>query len=289
MAIELATKYLPYVDEIFAAESKISLLTNKDFSFEGAKTVKIYKISTSGMTDYSRNEGVYRYGEPKDLDATTEECTLTRDRSFTFVVDKLDKDETVGALSAATALARQVRQVVIPEVDTYTYAKMVDGAGTTPEAKELTALNIYDEITAATKVLDDAEVPEEGRIIVVTPDTYRLMKKSKDIVLETEIGADMRKKGVVANLDGAIVVKVPPNRLPHGFGFMMAHPCATCAPVKLAEYRTHQDPPGISGELAEGRICYDAFVLDNKVKAIYYQAIPVEEETETDTTETTTP
>jgi hypothetical protein len=34
---------------------------------------------------------------------------------------------------------------------------------------------------------------------------------------------------------------------------------------------------GISGSLVEGRICYDAFVLENKAKAIYYQANKAEE------------
>ena len=57
------------------------------------------------------------------------------------------------------------------------------------------------------------------------------------------------------------------------FGFMLAHPSATVAPVKLEDYRVHQDPPGLSGSLVEGRICYDAFVLDNKTEAIYYQAV----------------
>ena len=28
----------------------------------------------------------------------------------------------------------------------------------------------------------------------------------------------------------------------------------------------------MSGDIVTGRICYDAFVLDNKAKAIYYQA-----------------
>ena len=28
----------------------------------------------------------------------------------------------------------------------------------------------------------------------------------------------------------------------------------------------------MSGDVVTGRICYDAFVLDNKAKAIYYQA-----------------
>lgn len=43
--------------------------------------------------------------------------------------------------------------------------------------------------------------------------------------------------------------------------------------VKLESYKTHEDPPGINGTLVEGRICYDAFVLENKKKAIYYQAV----------------
>ena len=53
------------------------------------------------------------------LDATTEEFTLTKDRSFTFAIDKLDTDETAQQLAAASALARQNREVVIPEVDTH--------------------------------------------------------------------------------------------------------------------------------------------------------------------------
>ena len=92
--------------------------------------------------------------------------------------------------------------------------------------------------------------------------------------METDIGNDMRLKGVIGLLDGLTILKVPAARLPKQFGFMIAHPVATVAPTKLEEYRIHQDPPGISGSLVEGRICYDAFVLDNKKKAIYYQAMP---------------
>lgn len=275
MAINLATKFLPYVDEKFSTESKKSLLTNQDFEWTGAHTVKVYKVSTSQMNDYKRNtpEGMTgsRYGVVKDLDATTEEFTLKKDRSFTFVIDKLDQDETVQNLQAASALERQTREVVIPEVDTYTYSMMCTAAGQKPAAKVLTNTNIYTEIVAGNNSLDNAEVPETGRIIVVTPDVYVLMKKCKDITMETDIGNELRIKGVIAMIDGAMVIKVPANRLPDNFGFMIAHPCATVAPTKLEDYKIHEDPPGISGSLVEGRIAYDAFVLDNKKKAIYYQ------------------
>lgn len=271
MATDLTTKYLPYVDEQFSTESKKSLLTNQDFDWTGAHTVKVYKVNTAEMNDYIRNGGASRFGTPKDLEGVTEEMTLKKDRSFTFVIDKLDNDETQGALASASALARQNREVVIPEVDTYTYGVMTANAGTKPTAITLTPENIYDEITKATETLDNAEVPETNRVLVVTPSVYRIMKKSKDITMETDIGNDLRLKGVIANLDGALVMRIPSVRLPEDFGFMLAHPCATVAPTKLEDYRTHQDPPGISGELVEGRIVYDAFVLDNKKNAIYYQ------------------
>lgn len=275
MAINLTTKFAPYTDELFAAESKKSLLTNNDFDWTGAHTVKVYKVGTSEMTDYNRNpvEGFTgsRYGVVKDLDATTEEFTLKKDRSFTFAIDKLDEDETAQQLSAASALARQQRQVVIPEVDAYTYGVMAANAGHKPEAVTLTEDNIYTEIVKASNALDNAEVPETDRQLVVSPDVYMLMKKSKDIVMETDISAEMRLKGVIAMIDGAQAIKVPDTRLPENFGFMLAHPVATVAPTKLEDYKIHMDPPGISGSLVEGRICYDAFVLENKAKAIYYQ------------------
>lgn len=276
MAINLATKFLPYVDEKFTQESKKSLLTNNDFNWSGAKTVKVYKVTTTPMTDYDRSgtgTATSRYGNVAGLDATTEDFTLTKDRSFTFAIDKLDTDETAQQLQAASALERQVREVVIPEIDGYVYDVMCTKAGTKATAKALTKTNIYDEILAGNQVLDDSDVPETGRVLIVTPATYTLMKQCKDITMETDIGNDMRLKGVIAMLDGCTVIKVPSSRLPEKFGFMIAHPVATVAPTKLEDYKIHEDPPGISGSLVEGRINYDAFVLDNKAKAIYYQEL----------------
>ena len=277
MAIELVEKYLGVVDEKFATESKHSLVTNKDIAFTGANTVKIYKVSTGTMNDYGRSgpaEGNWsRYGEVETLSATTEEMTLKKDRSFTFVIDAMDEDETALALSGATALERQIREVVIPEVDSYVFGVMADNAGTAPEAKELTAENIYDEIITGTLTLDNAEVPENERVLIVSPATYYLMKQCGAIIMETETGSEMRLKGVIGDLDGMKVMRVPSSRLPKDFGFMIAHPSATVAPEKLASFRLHVDPPGLNGTLAEGRIYYDAFVLDNKADGIYYQAL----------------
>lgn len=275
MAIQLATKFAPYTDEQFKKESKTYLVTNQDFDWTGAHTVNVYKIQTSAMNDYGRNgvkgDAWSRYGVIADLNASTQEMTLRKDRSFIFNIDKLDEDETARQLSAASALARQNREVVIPEVNKYVYGVMAEKAGTKADAKALTAENIYNEILAASKALDDAEIPETERVLIVTPAVFMLMKQNKDITMETDIGADMRLRGVIANVDGLNVQKVPANRLPDNFGFMVAHPSATVSPVKLEDYVIHEDTIYSSGAVVTGRICYDAFVLDNKAKGIYYQ------------------
>ena len=280
MAIDLVTRYTPYVDELFATESKHSLFTNKSFAFDGAHAIKVYKISTADMNDYGRtgptSTNWSRYGSVNDLDATTETLTLRKDRSFTFVIDTLDEDETANALEPASALARQLREVVVPEVDSYVINEMATNAGNKPAAAALTATNIYGEIIKASNALDNAEAPETGRVLLVTPDTYMLLKQSPDVMMDTDVANNMRLHGVIAMVDGMSIIRVPAARVPENFGFMVAHSVATVAVQKLAAYIVHSNPPGISGSLVEGRIVFDAFVLENKKKALYLHTLPAQ-------------
>lgn len=279
MAINLATKFSPLVDEKFTAESKTSLVTNKDYDFIGAHSIKIYSVGTAPMNDYGRNTALgteeaqvlSRYGTISDLSNTVQEVSMEKDRSFTFVIDKMDEDETLGALNAGSALARQLREVVIPEVDKYTYGKMSAGAGKTV-TETITETNAYDSITAGTEYLDENMVPVDGRVITCTPAFYTLLKKDSKAVLETETGQDMRIKGVVSNMDGVTIQKVPASFLPEKTNFILSHKVATTQAIKLAEYKVNTDPQGISGSLVEGRIYYTVFVRNNKKTAIYVSA-----------------
>lgn len=281
MSMELVTKFAPKTDELFKAESKLSLLTNSDYDWSGAHSVKLWKISTAEMNDYARNrtsedpeslESISRYGKLLDLGSQTEEMILKKDRSFIFNIDKLDVDETAAQVAAESALARQLREVVVPEVDKYVYNVMVNGAGKKATATKLDSNNVYTAILVGSEYMDDKEVPDTERVLVVTPATYTLLKQATEFD-STEIGAEMKLRGVVAVLDGMQVIKVPANRLPENFGFMIAHPSATVAPTKLEDYGMHNDTPLSSGTIVTGRICYDAFVLDNKKNGIYYHAV----------------
>lgn len=275
--IDLVTKFSPLVDERFEVESKTSLVTNKDYDFIGTHSLKIYSVFTAEMNDYGRNtdmgtgEGqvLSRYGVIKDLSTDIQEVSMEKDRSFTFVIDKMDQDETLQALNAGSALARQLREVVIPEVDKYTYKKMADNAGKVLYGQTIDNTNAYTSLTDATEWFDEKKIPFDGRVAVVTPKFYKYLKQDKNAVLETEIGENMRIKGVIANMDGITIQKVVSTLLPEDINFMLCHKVATTQAIKLAEYKINKNPQGISGVLVEGRIYYTAFVRNNKKDAIY--------------------
>ncbi|WP_054252381.1 hypothetical protein [Neofamilia massiliensis] len=279
MAIDLATQYLPYVDEQFTTESKMALISNRDFDFTGANTVKVYKINTAQLNNYDRDgEGKYgfsRYGKIENLGGSTEEFIINNDKSFTFAIDRLDEDETKRNLQAASALARQIREVVIPHSEHSAIAKILAGAGTKAEALKLTKENIYDEILKANSVLDEANVPTYGRVLLVNAKTYMLLKQNKDFLMSTDIAQDMKIKGVIAMVDGLTVVRLSESVCPDNFGFALVHPSAIVFVQKLESYRIHENPPGISGALVEGRIVFDTFILDNKKTAIYSQVVQI--------------
>lgn len=280
MSIELATKYAAKAQEIFITESKTGLLTNQDYDWTGAHSVKIYKISTAKMNDYNRagndDGNPSRYGKISDLNATTQEAILSKDRSFIFNVDKLDEDETAGALNAQTCLARQIREVVNPERDRYIYSVLADGAGIKPDPAAKEGFKYYDAILEATAAMDDAEVPDTERVLVLPPAGYAALKKELIHPAYGTLSEQERAAGVIAQLDGMTVVKVATSYLPDNTAFMIVHPSACVAPVKLDDCGVHEDTPLSSGALVTGRFAYDAFVLDNKKTGIYYQAFKEE-------------
>ena len=267
MAINYAEKYSAKVDERFKLASLVGAIVNHDYDFAGVKTVKVYSIDTAQMNDYKR-EGANRYGTPADLGDSVQELTMTQDRSFTFVVDKGDESEQAGAKNAGTALRRQIDEVVIPEYDKYIIGKVCGGAGKVATGA-ITTANAYDALLAGAEELDEKFVPTVGRVVLATPAYLRKLKQDDAFMKNSDLAQEMLITGQVGAVDNIPVIKVPASYFPANVEFVITHPVATTAPVKLDEYKLHIDPPGISGNLAEGRVLYDGFVLNNKKGAIY--------------------
>lgn len=273
MAVNLAEKYSSKVDEAFDKKSLAQAFTNKDYDFVDVNVIKIYSIPTVEMNDYTAS-GTNRYGTPSELDNEVQTETLTKDRSFTFTIDMKNKQDTMGVMSAGKALARQMKQVTIPEVDTYVFATMVTSAVANDNyaTAAISSSNAYEKFLDGQESLDNALVPEDGRIAGVTPAFYKYIKLDSNFMLATDIAMKMKVNGQVGEIDNVKIIKVPTTRLGTNVSFILAHPIATVMAQKLDTYKIHSNPPGISGDLVEGRIRYDAFVKDKKVDAIYVHA-----------------
>ncbi len=267
----LASKYSKSIDERFYKESQAALAVNNDYEFTGVKTVNVYSIPAVAMSDYSRS-GTARYGTPNDLSRNVQSLTVTRDRAFTFIIDKGDKLQSMKATDAGKALNRQIREVIVPEYDAYVFRKLAAAAtaiGNTASTA-ITAENAYECLLAAQEKLGERNVPDRGRVCFCSYKYANLLKRDSSFVRYGDSSQELLRKGVIGEVDGTRLVKVPASRLPSGCAFILAHPMAATAPKQLEEYKIHDNPPGISGFLVEGRCIYDCFVLDEKAYGIYY-------------------
>lgn len=269
MAVNLASKYSAIVDERFTIGTVTNVAFNRDYDWVGVKTLNIYSIETAPMNDYVRS-GTSRYGVPGELQDNVQECTLTQERSFTYTIDRGNDVDQMNVKGAARSLSRQLNEVAIPELDTYRLATIAAGGHGVVETLDET--NAYKGFLAGQAYLSDRKVPMVGRIAYMTYDFFNLIKLDPSFVKQGDMSQQMLTTGVMGMVDGIPLIPVPSSYLPPNTNFLLTHPVCACAPVKLAEYFIHVNPPGIGGNLVEGRLYYDTFVLDSKKDAIYWSS-----------------
>jgi len=267
----LASKYAKQVDERFTRESQAMLALKNDYAFTGVRTVNVYSIPTVTMTDYNRS-GDHRYGTPNDLTRNVQTMTLNKDRAFTFIIDKGDKSQSQMVMDAGKALSRQLQEVWVPEFDSYVFRKLAAEATKRGNysSEAVTKENAYEMFLHAMEQLGDKSVPDKGRVAFCSYRFANLLKQDPAFIKGGDASQELLKKGVIGEVDGCRIVKVPSSRLPNGCAFLLTHPSAAVGPKQLEDYKTHDNPPGISGWLVEGRVVYDCFVLEEKADAIWY-------------------
>ena len=268
MAINLVTKHSAEIMTVFVKDSVIGNRLSDKYDFTGAKTVIIHTPLTVPMNDYTR-EGANRYGNPTEMQDDIQELTMSQDRSFALTIDKGNNADQMNMKKAGRMLRLQLSERAVPERDKYVLTKLAEGAGTTITDTKPTKSTICDRISAATEALDDAEVPESGRTLWITAEGYKLLKLSDQILAIETLGEKAVARGIVGVYDNMPIVKVPKSRMPEGVNFIVAHKNAATAPVKLHEAKIHKDPPGINGDLMEGREYYDCFVFEKRNKGVY--------------------
>lgn len=275
MAVNLATKYESQIDKAFTLGSLTDAAVNKNFSWVGSEAIKVFGITTQALADYNRTATSNRYGTPAELQNTVQTLLLKKDRSFSISIDRSTLDDTNGAVKAGEVLKQEIDEQVTPEIDTYRLRVMTTAAIANNKyaVAAITSSNAYTKFLAAQESLGNSKVPVKGRVAFISYSFLSFIKQDSTFMLASEVAMNERINGMVGMVDGVKLIPVPSSYLTTNVAFVLAHPDATVAATKLEEYFVRTNVQGFSGVVIEGRVRYDAFVMNNKVNALFVHGI----------------
>lgn len=267
--VNVSEKYSDKIAERFKIGSLTDSACGHDYSFVGAKTVKVYSVDTVELNDFERTAASNRFGAVSNLGDTVQEMTMSQDKAFTFAIDAGDMSDQAIQKSAGKALRREIDEVANPTMDKYRLKAWATKAGSTHEISSApTKSTIVEAILDLNAMLTDALVPAEGRTLFIPTSMYKLLKLNPDFISVEALGKKALSKGEVGEVDGCVVKPVPTSWMPTGVHFMIKYRNCTADPVKLQQYDILEKVQGFSGPVVQGRIYYDAFVLDAKKAGI---------------------
>lgn len=284
-----------YTRELLTAD-----LTTQNVVFVGAKKIKIPFITVSGYKDHSRNGGFNR----GTVENQFMEKELAFDRDVEFFVDAMDVDETNQALSAANITNTFEHEKAIPETDAYRLSKLYtdfNALGETATQDELTAATILEKFDTLMEEMDEAEVPEDGRILYVTPSIYTIFKQAEKITRMLEVTRDTAVNRHVRALDDVKIKRIPSGRMKTAYDFtegftpastakqmnmILVHPSAVIAADKHAYINLWAPGSHTQGDgyLYQNRKYGDLFVLNTRSDGIKINLSPSASESDEEST-----
>lgn len=220
--IELAAVFQSELDTKMVANSSTGWmeLNDKLVKYNGGNEIKIADIAMDGLGNYDREKGFPAGG----INLKFSTYTMTQDRGRTFTLDAMDVNESNFILMAGQVLKIFQNTKVIPEVDSYRYAKIAQLAaaaeraayGYTPAAKD-----IYDALTADIAEVQDkigADVPLVVTMSIITANLlFNNDKISKSVsVVNFEKGEVTTQIKAINNVP---ILPVPSERLKTEYKF----------------------------------------------------------------------
>lgn len=153
-------------------------LVNRDYEGQIRKkgdTVHINTIGEVTVHDYTKNADI---NDPEALETTDQTLEISQAKYFNFQIDDVDAAQAAGELMDKAM--RKSAYALSDLADKYILKTLADGVdasnvigGTTAVA--LTADNIYENIVKLRMLLDKANVPADGRTLVIPPEAYALI------------------------------------------------------------------------------------------------------------------
>lgn len=291
MAIPLnyATQYAQALAQAFPYVLNFGELyqtpNNAIYRVVNAKTIEIPVISTTGRVDGNRDViGT----KTRNFSNEWETKPLTNHRKWDTLVHPLDINQTnmVVAIQNITRVFNEENK--FPEMDRYCISKIYAdwvALGNTARTDALTIVNVLGVFDSMMEKMDNANTPQTGRILYVTPQVNTLIKNANEITRTMNLKEDRTQiVREISRIDEVNIVKVPDSIMKTAFDFTIGavaapgasniqmaliHPRAVYTPVSYA-FAQLSEPAAMS----DGKWVYyeesfeDVFILNQRASAI---------------------
>jgi len=276
------TQAYPYVLHFAALRS-----TENDsrYKWDGAQTILIPSLSTTGRVDGSRDTiGT----ASRNFDNAWEPKTLQNHRKWSTLVHPMDIDETNQVASIQNITRVMNEEQKFPEMDAYLVSKVYTdwaAAGGAADTEALTVENILQRFDAWMEAMDEANVPGSGRYLYVTPAINTMLKQAKDNNRFLQNG-DANIQRAIKSLDEVTIEKVPSALMKTVYDFtegykagsgakqinmLLVHPSAVITPEKYAFAQLDAPSAGSEGKYVYFEESYDdVFILNKRKNAIKF-------------------
>lgn len=215
-----------FIPEVWSADLLVALekslvygaggVVNRDYEGEISQygdTVHITSLADPTVGTYTAHTDI----TIEDVDDTAQTLLINQSRYFAFEVDDIEKRQARG--DVMTEQARKAAYKLRDTADQYVASVMaaaVDAGNIIAEAT-ITAADAYDTLVDLAVILDEDDVPTEGRFVVVTPKFHGLLlKDDRFIAAGDAAGSSTRANGMVGEAAGFSVRKS--NNVPNGPG-----------------------------------------------------------------------
>ncbi|MBQ7775296.1 MAG: capsid protein [Lachnospiraceae bacterium] len=282
---DYAEQFTDLLQQKYAKESCSDALTksNQQVKFLNAQTIKLPRITVSGYKDHTRTAGFNSGTIFNDWEAKK----LEHDRDIEFFVDPMDIDETNLTLSVANIQNTFEEEQAIPEKDCYRFSKLnaeLAAYSGRIDTTLITAVNFLEAFDTEMAYMDEAGVPEEGRILYVTPTMNKVVKEAEGLQRMMTVSTASTVNRKVHSLDDVTIKMVPAARMKTKYDFtegfvaaedakqinwILIHPsCVVCRDkysyIKL--FTPGTDSRTADGYLYQNRNYGDLFLLEKKVE-----------------------
>lgn len=287
MAINYVEQFSTRLEQMYQRELASGDLVDNGARFIGTKTIKIPRLTLGGYKEHSRAGGWNRQGISNDFEVKT----LDHDRDVEFFVDQMDVDETNEILSAGNITNTFETEQAIPELDAYRFSKLyydyVTTFSKTADTTVLTEANVLLKFDEFMEEMDDAGVPQSGRILYVTAAVQTMLKNAEGV--NRSIGVNGSNDGainrVVRSLDDVKIQSVPSDRFKTLYDFsdgyapadeakqinmVLLHPRSVIAVQKHSAIYLHAPGSHTEGDgyLYQNRRYGDLFLFENKIDGV---------------------